>query len=759
MGDAEKGGGSGAFRRRRRGGATLRCGPDAFETKGFFRMKDRVFHAGVWALRFGLPLFLFLAGNPALAEGPGAGEGETRGGKEIAAPAVGFGTPASMAPSPGAAGAALTLGAAAMEPLVLRGEWAKEAGKDAARKPAPPAGDSAPLLKGDSVLLRLRFRIPVGWHINSHLPLDSFSLPARLTAEAPGLLPGRPRFPSPVEKFVASLGSRVSLFEGEVSVEWPFALGDSLKDRLKAAGPARASAVLDSALGHAEVTLHYQACSDALCMPPKEARWSAGGDGASGAKAGTGIPGGASGIGAGSGDAGEAASKPEKTPAKGSAGPALAGTPLDLSGGFFGLFFALLLFGLALNLTPCVYPMIAITVSLFGGQKSAPLPAKFLLASLYVLGIVITFSGLGVFAALSGNLFGSVLQSQAAQLLIVAVFVAMALGSFGLFDIRLPSGLMGKAMNASNAGGYAGALLAGLFSGVLASPCIGPVVLGLLLAVAEKGSVGFGLFAFATLALGMGIPYLLLGTSSSLLHRMPKSGEWMVEVKRILGVVLLALANYYARGFVGDRVHDFILGLLLLYGALYVNPFHPLPQVGAPLAAALRLLALLALLFGLHYATRSLFGASVFDSRSAGRAAVLGPPGTAGTSGITGPSGVTGGGGTRARERLEWAPFSEAALAEAKAEGRPVLIDFLSKVWCAACREMEEKTFSDAGVQAALYSHRLLAVDVDKHPEAKALQKRYGVYGIPTLVLVGPDGGETGRMVGFVPPEEFLRKL
>lgn len=395
----------------------------------------------------------------------------------------------------------------------------------------------------------------------------------------------------------------------------------------------------------------------------------------------------------------------------------------------FGLVLALLLGGLALNLTPCVYPMMAITVSFFGGKTSSFME-RLLQSTFYVFGVMASFSALGVFAAFSGNLFGSFLQSPTAQLLIVAVFVALALSSFGLYEIGIPFGILGKATSASNFGGIAGAVSKGLFAGLLAAPCIGPFVLALLVFVSEKGSIFTGLWMFSILAFGMGIPYIILGTFTGLLKTMPKSGEWLVDVKKMMGVVLLLLALYYARGFIDPKMYQGIFGLLVLYIGIYLNPFTPKPKLGKGMDSAIRTGAALLLLFG----AGTLFKVFIGSGSNIEKA-------TMEMKGV----------------QLGWNPLKESDL-KGTAD-KLTVIDFQSKVWCAACREMDEKTFAAPEVQEMLANSQLVTVDVDKHPQAESLQKRFGIRGIPTLLVLDPKGRELDRIVGYTPPEEFMAKF
>ncbi|NQU09184.1 sulfite exporter TauE/SafE family protein, partial [bacterium] len=207
--------------------------------------------------------------------------------------------------------------------------------------------------------------------------------------------------------------------------------------------------------------------------------------------------------------------------------------------------------GLALNLTPCVYPMIAITVSYFGGQGERQVGRAFAGALAYCLGIVLTYSALGLVAALTGGLFGALLQSPAVLVVIAALLVVLALSMFGLFELRPPSFLLQKATGLSARAGLAGTFLLGALVGVVAAPCLAPILVALLAFVGQRGDPWLGWWLFFVLACGLGLPYMVLGTFSGLLARLPKSGYWMVWVKRVLGVLLLLVAAWFVRPIFG----------------------------------------------------------------------------------------------------------------------------------------------------------------------------------------------------------------
>ena len=214
-----------------------------------------------------------------------------------------------------------------------------------------------------------------------------------------------------------------------------------------------------------------------------------------------------------------------------------------------GLFLTLVVVffgGLALNLTPCVYPMIAITVSYFGGQ-SRSVGAAFRQALVYFFGVTLTYSALGLVAALTGGLFGALLQNVWVLAGIAALLVALALSMFGLYEIQPPQFLLQRAAGLSTRAGYFGVFFLGATVGVIAAPCLAPVLVALLAYVGQRGDPWVGWWLFFVLACGLGLPYVVLGTFSGLLTRLPKSGKWMVWVKRVFGVILIGAAAWVTR--------------------------------------------------------------------------------------------------------------------------------------------------------------------------------------------------------------------
>ena len=387
--------------------------------------------------------------------------------------------------------------------------------------------------------------------------------------------------------------------------------------------------------------------------------------------------------------------------------------------GTFVAFLAIFLIGLALNLTPCVYPMLSVTVSLFGGQSETNAVKVFLKAVVYVLGIATMYTVLGVSAALSGTLFGSWLQSPWVLGGIGALLLGLALSSFGVYQIQMPYWLTSK-LGGTTGTGIISLYLSGLVVGVFAAPCIGPPVIALLTLVSSKADPVFGFWVFFTLSLGLGFPYLILGTFSGMLKKIPRSGAWLVWVERIFGVILSAAGLFYLSLAVVPKFSAFIIPISLIVGGIYLGFLEPSGKEKKNLQRFKWAFGTLALVFGV---------VSAIALREQG---------------------------------MTWEQFSEGKISAAKSNTQPVVMDFYAD-WCIPCLELEHKTFTDAGVISSTKDFVKLKVDLTHFdsPESEALRKKFNISGVPTIVFIDKSGQEvTGsRIVGYLSPREFVEKV
>ena len=411
---------------------------------------------------------------------------------------------------------------------------------------------------------------------------------------------------------------------------------------------------------------------------------------------------------------------------------------------FFGL-------GLLLALTPCVFPMIPILSGIIAGQKKdLTKMSGFLLSLAYVLGMALTYAIAGVAAALSGTLLSNALQNPVALGIGAGIFVLLAMSMFGFFEIQLPSFIQSKFSDVSNrmkGGNFVGVFFMGALSAVILGPCVAPPLAAALAFIAQTGNTVLGGVALFVLALGMGVPLLLVGLSAGAL--LPKAGGWMNAVKYFFGVMMLAIAIYLISPVVPGWVGMLLWALLLIASAIYLHALDPLPahatgwsRLWKGLGVVL-LIGGLAILLGMLAGSRNLLQPlDVFKGGSGGGVALA-----AEQKGL-------------AFEKVKDVAGLDARLAQAKADGKAVMLDFYAD-WCVSCKEMETFTFSDPKVQARLADVVLLKADVTANADAdKALLKRFNLFGPPGLIFWTAAGEQSGyKVIGFEKADKFLASI
>jgi thiol:disulfide interchange protein DsbD len=553
---------------------------------------------------------------------------------------------------------------------------------------APPQIPTEPLVtlhgivtsaNGDELHGIVTATILDGWHINSNKPLTEFSIPTALTFDETTATLVRADYPAHELRSFAFSPDKLAVFEKTIRI--PFVA--------KAKPGVRAL----------KASLHFQACNDKVCLRPDDATTEIATTVVADAGATT-APSPAAAPSAGANFTPlSAAPKDGRTTPPSSVMATFAehGLPLTLLVLFVG--------GLALNLTPCVLPMLPITLGFFAMQSDGRRSRRFLLSLAYVLGIVVMYASLGVVAALSGKLFGAWLQNPLVLIGLAVLMLVLASSMFGAWEMRVPQFIANRSHGRS---GFVGAALMGLFVGIVAAPCVGPVVAALFILVASIGKPLIGFAMFGALGFGLGFPYL------AALSVLPKPGEWMVVVKKALGFVLVAEAFYFVRPLVHDTIYRGGVAVSLLVGAAFLF------FVKAQGARTLRLiLATLLLVSGVFFAIpqRHAAGAS-------------------------------------------WDAYQAARLTAES--GKPVVIDFYAD-WCLPCKELDEKTFTDPRVIAELGRFTRLKANLtsDRDPKTRALTRQYAIVGVPTLVFIGSDGKEIpgARLTGFEGPDKFLERL
>lgn len=420
-----------------------------------------------------------------------------------------------------------------------------------------------------------------------------------------------------------------------------------------------------------------------------------------------------------------------------------------LSGGILSAVLFMFVAGFLTSLTPCIYPMIPITLAILGatdrrqglradGSIKRSNLKSFLLSLFYVLGIATTYSALGVTAASTGALFGSALSNIWVVSGMAVLFVGMGLSMYGLFEIQAPAFIRDRLGQGKSEAGFFSSYMGGLAAGVVASPCIGPVLVSVLAYIAQTQNQSLGFVLLFSFAMGMGVLFMVLGTSSSLVSRIPKAGAWMDGVKFLFGTTMIAMALYYVAPVYPVWATRGLIGLAMVLIASAYGVFAP-AETGFARVRKGAFVAAFAI--GIALLMASTLEKSGFSVSSSSELASKGA-----VKGVT---------------SLKWERFSEAALSKALAEKRPVIIDFWAD-WCGACHELEELTFPDARIQDLSKQYALFKIDATTDsPELEVLKKKYRVLGLPTMVFYDRRGSMRNDLTvtGFEKADAFLARM
>ena len=412
-----------------------------------------------------------------------------------------------------------------------------------------------------------------------------------------------------------------------------------------------------------------------------------------------------------------------------------------------GLFF---LAGLGLAFTPCVLPMVPILSGIIAGEGEGVTPMRgFTLALSYVMGMAIVYTGAGIAAAAVGVQLQATFNQPWILILFSGLFVLLALGMFGAYDLQMPSGIQTRLSSISGnqkSGTMVGAFVMGALSALIVTACVAPALIAALTVMAQTGDMlrsGTALFA---MSLGMGAPLLAVGAAQGKL--LPKAGPWMVAVKNAFGFMMLGLAVWMLSRILPGSVTMLLWAVLIFMAGVYMGGLTTLTPESTGTQKFGKGLGFLAIIYGVLLLLGSLTG---------------------GSNPMKPLASVSFGGGTMVAEEEHALPFQriktvedlDRELAAAASQGKTAFLDFYAD-WCVSCKEMEAFTFTDEAVQAALSNTVWLQADVTANDEAdQALLERFGVFGPPTIIFFGADGQQRHgyEVVGYMKAEDFAEHL
>ncbi|MBX3008504.1 MAG: protein-disulfide reductase DsbD [Melioribacteraceae bacterium] len=566
--------------------------------------------------------------------------------------------------------------------IILFGQFGGNANKVSVQ--LIPVQDIA--VQGSQFNVIIKANIEDTWHINSHTPNDDFLIASTIVSDDPRFPFAKVIFPTPKDLDFEFSDNPVSVFEGTIRIGISINIDENMP------------------VGNYKIpiTLRYQACNDQTCLPPTNITDT---------------------LNLNINEKSASAKSINEEEAEGIDFSSISvdktedgvASMLESSGLLLGLIFVFL-GGLALNLTPCVYPLIPITIGYFGGQSEGRTSRLFVLGILYVLGMALTYSIIGVITALSGAIFGALLQNPFVIVGIALLFIILALSQFGVYEFKLPDSWVMKAGGAKS--GIFGAFFMGLTMGVVAAPCIGPFVLGLVTYVAAKGDPLFGFLMFFTMALGLGLPYLILALFSGKIKNLPRAGLWMEGVKHIFGFLLIGMAIYFIAPIMPKVFAEYSLPVFGIIAALILLFYD---KKGNNITS----FKIFKIIFSVIVIIISIWSIIPQEKVSP-----------------------------------DWKEFSYEKYQSSINANERMIIDFYAD-WCIPCKELDALTFSDLSVVEE--SKRFTAYKVDMtqtlSDETEELRNKFNIIGMPTVLIIDSEGNEIHRLTGFVNAEEFLKLL
>lgn len=429
-------------------------------------------------------------------------------------------------------------------------------------------------------------------------------------------------------------------------------------------------------------------------------------------------------------EAAAAATTTEPSPSSG----ALSAIDKARDKGLVWLFLFVFGAGFLVSLTPCVLPMVPITMGIIGASAGGSRSKGLALGASYVVGQALVYTILGVSAAMAGSVFGAWMQSVWVVGGVTVFFVLMGFSMFGFFNVQVPSSIQTRLANVGGAG-FAGAFLVGMVGALVAGPCSGPVIASLMVLIGQQGEMALGISLMLAFSLGMGVIFLLAGAFSTSVLR---PGAWMETVKKGFGVILWLGAIYFASAHMSQTVMAIATCFVLLSTATWGWPSRTEDDTSSVVKLR-RFYSVVAGIVGVYLLVGLLLT----------RGFILGPVQLSTTA------------GAQEEVHVAWQQDEEAVLAAAAASGKPVMVDFTAD-WCAPCKKLERNTFSDPAVVALSKEFELLQVDGTKGSDRlNRLKDQFEVMGFPTVAFVRSDGTNIPefKLESYEGPGPFLERM
>ncbi len=404
-------------------------------------------------------------------------------------------------------------------------------------------------------------------------------------------------------------------------------------------------------------------------------------------------------------------------------------------------------FGLLLSLTPCVFPMIPIISSVIMAQGAGMGTKRaFWLSVVYVLSMAVAYTIAGILAGLFGANLQAAFQTPWIITLFSLIFVVLAMSMFDLFELQIPNAIQSKITKLSGSqSGIVGIAIMGFLSALIVGPCVAAPLAGALIYIGQTGDALLGGIALFSLSIGMGIPLIAIGTSAG--KFMPRPGVWMDNIKSIFGVMLIGISIWMISRILDENVSIMLWGGLAIFIAVNIGALEPIRGRCIRCARAnKKALGIIIFLYGMSLLLGGMAGAKnplhpLNPFLPAQAPAVVSVP------------------QHKTFEKITSIEELDAILAESK--GKKVMVDFYAD-WCSACKELEEKTFSDESVKTAMDSYVLVQVNLTANDEAAhAISSKFGIFGPPAILFFDENGTrqKDADIVGFKEPQEFLKHI